>query len=167
LLLLALCFHIVRRACKQRVQLRAGATGRKPVGDIVALPDLRPVVGELEDAHSLGDAEREPAGRVLVRVAGLIVVAENYEVSAGNLLAMLDRPLRLSAGLVRALHIARGSDTDRPQGVGVFLALDTCNGVTERDRFLDLLPAINDVGVSAACAPLPLAAVVAVAHAEA
>src|SRR5262249_37472562 len=57
--------------------------------------------------------------------------------------------------------------TDRPQGVGVFLALDTCNGATERDRFLDLLPAINDVGVSAACAPLPLAAVVAVAHAEA
>src|SRR5262249_39340967 len=166
LLLLALCFHIVRRACKQRVQLRAGATGRKPVGDIVALPDLRPVVGELEDAHSLGDAEREPAGRVLVRVAGLIVVAENYEVSAGNLLAMLDRPLRLSAGLARASAAARRGDADRPEGVGVFLTLDRDDDVTERDRFSDLLRAIDEVGASAACAPLPAVAL-AVTDAEA
>src|SRR5262245_12384521 len=140
--------------------------GGKPVADVAALLDLWPVLGELEDAHALGDAEREPASRLLVRVTGWIMVAENYEVGAAQLLAMLDLPFGFFVRLARALHIARGGDTDRPQGVSVCFALNTRNGVSERDGFLDFVLAIEHAGVSTAGAPFPLAAIEAVTDAE-
>jgi hypothetical protein len=61
---------------------------------------------EIEAAHQLGEAEGELACRLGVRIAGLIVIVENHDISALELLAMRAAPLRFLAPFARAVGVA-------------------------------------------------------------
>jgi hypothetical protein len=49
---------IVRRAVDQRRELLAAMPLGEPIANVAALPDVRPMQGEVEAADALGDAER-------------------------------------------------------------------------------------------------------------
>ncbi len=99
---------------------------------------------EVEPAHGIGDAERELARGVSVRVSRLVVVVENDDIGAAQLLAVMRLPLRILAWLARAVHVAGRWDADRPQPVSVFFALDHGDGPAVRDGLVHLVDAIED-----------------------
>ena len=78
---------------------------------------------EIEPADALGEADRQLARRLGVRVAGRVVVVKDDDVRAPKLLAVPLRPLRRLARLARAVRVAPRGDAETPKIVGVLLAL--------------------------------------------
>src|SRR5262249_49631498 len=109
------------------------------------------------------------AGRIGVRVARIVVVGDHDDVSAGELRAMFGLPFRLLVlrRISRAVRVARRRNANRPTAVDVLLSLDHEDGLAGRDRLIDVVLTIQDASVSAASAPLPIAAAVAVTDAKA
>jgi hypothetical protein len=85
------------------------------------------VLGQFEDSHPLCGAHKHPRGYILVHVAGGIVVSHHNYISAAQLLAMLERPLRSLAGFGGTVGTAGGGNAERPQIVRVLLAFYKSN----------------------------------------
>ena len=89
-----LCFwlalaNILRRLLHQRREFFGAVTGGQPIGHVGFVRHVWPMRWQIEPAHALGDAERELAPRIGVRIARHVVVVEHDDIGVAQLLAVL------------------------------------------------------------------------------
>ena len=148
---------MVRRLLDQRRELLAGVAGGEPVRDVAALRNIRPMLREIQAPHALGDAEREPARSIGMLIASRIVVVENDDMCAGELLAVGLHPLRPLARLTRAVGVTRRRNADAPKVVDVLLSFHDRNHAAVGDRLRYLAGAIDNLRVDVLGARFPSA----------
>src|SRR5262245_44775596 len=91
-------------------------------------------------------------------IARRVVIGDDDNIRAGELRTMCGLPFRLLVGLARALAVAGRRNVKRPRAIDILLAFDHQDRAPERDRFVDLVFAVQHIRVSAARAPFPAVA---------